>query len=110
MKVDLPSGNWAELRTRLRGRDKLAVQRAVQFEVTRGATTQHISAAVQTEMAYALLGEVILAWSFDGITIPVNHPNGADVLLELDLEDLNALEAAVAPMVDQVGFTQAAAT
>jgi hypothetical protein len=100
VKVDLPSENWAELRTRLRGRDKLAVQRALKFEVSKGQTTQKVSAALQTEMAYALLGEVILAWSFEDIT----------VLLDLDLDDLNALERAVAPMVEKVGFTQGEAT
>lgn len=110
MNVDLPSGNSAELRTRLRGRDKLAVQRAVQFEVSPAGTTQNVNAAVQTEMAYALLEQVIVAWSYEGVNIPAEHPAGADVLLDLDLDDLNALETAVAPMVEKVGFTQGAAT
>jgi hypothetical protein len=100
MKVDLPSGNWAELRDKLKGGDRMAAMEAVRVEVADGKTT--VDGSVEARVCNALLARLITAWSFEGVPPPATHINPVTVLEDLDLDDYNALCEAIEPYVEKV--------
>jgi hypothetical protein len=64
MKVDLPSGASAELRTSLRAKDKFAVQGAISGASQTGSAL--------SLMETALLGRLIDSWTYDA-ELPSRH-------------------------------------
>jgi len=103
MRIELPSGNWVEIREALKAKDKFAVQNAVKFTMTDGKQ-QEFSAGIQNEMRAALLGQVITAWSFEGIPIPSTGLAPAAVVLgeTLDIDDYNELEKQTDDLFEKV--------
>ena len=101
MKVDLPSGAWAEIRTDLRAKDRFAVQDVATVEVGEGRN--RASLEMQNDMRNALLGRIITAWSYP-VPIPENGLQAADVVIgdAMDLDDYGALEEAVEPLMDKI--------
>jgi hypothetical protein len=106
MRVDLPSGGWVEYRDNLLAQDRFDVQEAATVNIADG-TRQVISPlGMLNAQRNALLAKVITNWSLaeeKGIPIPANNPGGAEILgTALDLDDYNALEAAIEPLFDRV--------
>lgn len=118
-RLELPSGGWIEYREELRAGDKLRAHEAATFRTTQSDGKDGKTVAVQEsrgnvvdQMRLALLGGIITAWSFDaqGVPIPAQHPMGMEaglgVLVDtLSLEDWNALEEAVEPMMEKIAFS-----
>lgn len=103
MRVELPSGNWAEVREKLGAADKWAIGSGYTVTVKDGATI--VPGNVGALQMKAFLGSVITAWSFEGIPVPSQNMAGADVLEHVfagGLDDWNALEDAVAPLFQKV--------
>ena len=100
MRVELPSGGWAELRDKLKGGDRVAAMRAVRLELEDGRTT--IEGSVEAQISMALLSRLITAWSFEGVPAPAQHVNPVTVLEDLDLDDYNTLCEAIIPYVEKV--------
>jgi hypothetical protein len=100
VKVDLADGAWAEIRDKLKGKDKAAVHRALEFEVSDNSVRK-ASAELMTIMTTALLTQVITSWSYPE-PIPSESADPREVLEELDLDDYNTLEEAVKPLLDKV--------
>lgn len=111
MRVELPNDHWVEVRDKLKAGDKVAVHRAVTFNVggTRDAGTgQEVSAAVQDDMRIAFLGKVITSWSYldrEGWPIPENNPGGAQILHEMDIDEYNALSDGTEELFQKVNFS-----
>lgn len=101
MKVDLADGAWAEIRDKLKGKDKFAIHRALTFDITDNGVAQKASAELMTLMTTTLLSQVITSWSFPE-PVPSESDNPRGVLEELDLDDYNTLEEAVKPLLDKV--------
>jgi hypothetical protein len=105
MRVELPSGAWVELRENLKAADKFAVQDAIVLNFS-DTKTQTLGAGVQNKMRNALLQRVITAWSYVGVPVPSQNHQGADSIGEvMDLDDYNALERAVEPLLAKVSFS-----
>jgi hypothetical protein len=110
MKVDLPSGETAEIRTSLKARDKFAVQNAISVSQSGEASGGTLSL-----METALMARVLESWSLPD-ELPSKHAcpsctgntklwheHVRDAFGELlDLDDWNALEKMVAPMLAKV--------
>jgi len=95
MRVELPSGGWAEIREKLRPGDRFALQDAPTVVVTDGKVVVRDAAANGTR---ALLARLITAWSFPGNPAMILGAS-VDALDEvMDLDDWDALEDAVAPL------------
>jgi hypothetical protein len=106
-KVDLSEGNWAEIRDKLKGKDKFAVQQSISFDVDNAS--QKVSADLMTTMTNALLAKLITTWSFPD-PVPGDTDDPGEVLGELDIDDYNALEDAARPMLSKVLQTPNRAT
>ena len=108
-RLELPSGAWVEYTDRLMAGDKLAVHKAIEFRTT-GRTPEEMvqfsSGATVDLMRMALLERIITDWSFEGIPIPSKNVAGAQVIEDLlDIDDMNALEEAVEPLMVKVAFS-----
>ncbi len=104
-RIDLPSGNFVEIRDKLMAADKFAVQDAIVLTLS-GSDRQEITAGIQNRMRNALLGQIITSWSYDGYPIPSqNALAGNDIIgTIMDLDDYNALSEKVQPLLEKVGF------
>jgi len=94
MRIELPSGNWVEVRENLKGKDKSAVQSVVRLFVTAGQEIQdkhELGGDLQFQMRDALLAGTITEWSFDQ-PIPAVE-GGPEAVGELDIDDYNELHA-----------------
>lgn len=116
MKIDLPSGNWIEIRDSLKAKDKFSVQNAIasSMDVT-SAGTGKVPGNVMSLMESALLARIIQSWSF---TDPLPgahtcqectgntalwHEHVSDYIGELlDLDDYNILEQVTSPLLAKV--------
>jgi hypothetical protein len=101
MRVELTAGNWADIRDKIKGKDKFAVQKAVVFD-TDSSGTSKVSAELMTIMTNTILTQVITAWSFPDVKIPSESDNPEEVLGDLDLDDYNLLEDSVKPLLNKV--------
>lgn len=107
MKVDLPSGQSAEIRTALKARDKFAVQGAIS-----GASQDGSALSL---METALLARLLDSWTYEE-DLPARHTcqecatsslkrheHVRDLFGEiLDIDDYNALEKIISPMLAKV--------
>ena len=116
MRVELPSGNWVEIRENLKAKDKFSVQNAIasSMELT-GAGTAKVPGNVMSLMQSALMARIIQSWSFTD-PLPGTHActdcmgnSGAwhehvsDVIGELlELDDYNKLEQTISPLLEKV--------
>lgn len=100
MRVELPSGNWVEVRENLKGRDKTAVHTAIKVVIEDGK--QETNAAVVDMMQNALLASIITGWSFPA-PIPAME-GGLDAVDDLDIDDHNELVDKTADLMKKVNF------
>lgn len=100
-RLDLPSGNWIEYRDQLMAADKFAVQDALTLTVNSG-NSQVVSGGIANQMRNALLRQIITGWSY-GAPIPSMN-GGGDIGHTFNLDDYNAVEEAVQPLLDKVSF------
>ena len=102
MRVDLPSGGYVEYRDTLRARDKFAVQEAIKFRVSEDEG-QEVSGGIANDMRNALLCQVVTAWSLG--PLPSADLKAAMAAIDdLDIDDYNAIQEAVEPLLAKVGF------
>lgn len=116
MRVELPSGNWVEIRDTLKAKDKFSVQNAIasSMEMT-AAGTAKVPGNVMSLMQSSLMARIIQSWSF---TDPLPgahacqecmgnsrawHEHVSDGIGELlDLDDYNKLEEVISPLLEKV--------
>ena len=103
MRVDLPSGGFIECRDKLVGRDKFAVQNSLKFKV-RDGQEQEVSGGITNDMRNALLCEVITAWSLDAPLPSADRAKALAAIGDLDIDDYNAVQEAVDPLLEKVSF------
>lgn len=110
MKVDLANGNSAELRDKLKAKDKFKVQEAIQINMS-----GDISMSIITLMRTTLLTRLLQSWTLDA-PLPGTHScaecagssakwheHVAEYIGDtLDLEDYEALEAIIEPITDRI--------
>lgn len=109
MRVDMPSKqadgtpHWVEYRDNLMAIDKFAVDEVA--TITMGDSGNKVSAlAMRNDMRNALLGRVIIGWSYP-VPIPSqNNFQAADVVIgnAMNLKDYAALARAVEPLMDEI--------
>jgi hypothetical protein len=108
-RTELPSGAWVEYRDRLMGCDQEATQGSFEIRVVDGQ--QIMPSNVQGLMRRALLAEIITSWGgpgLEGIPVPSQNQAGAEIIGKvLDVDDMNALTEAVAPLLEKVAFATA---
>jgi hypothetical protein len=100
VRVELPSGGWAELRENLKGKDRVVAQNAVRLELDADGKTT-VTGSTGERICEALLSRLVTGWSFE-IPPPAISLNPTDALEDLDIDDYNALYEAVLPMVEKV--------
>lgn len=109
MRVDLPSGAWVDVREKLKGGDKFAVHGAIKFTAEEGKQ-QTVSGAVTDNMRNALLAGIITDWSVkddngNDVPIPANNLASPEAIFgQMDIDDYNALQEAVEPLMEKVSF------
>jgi hypothetical protein len=102
MRVELPSGNWVEMRDNLKGRDRTAVHAALRITVKEGQQGQEVGADLSDRMHDSLLANIITAWSLEA-PIPAEQ-GGADAVADLDIDDYNELHLKTADLMKKVNF------
>lgn len=103
MRVELPSGNWIEMRDKLLAADRFAVQAVARVEL--GDKNNSASfLEMQNDMRNCLLGRIISKWSFPGPTPAEDSFRAADMVIgeTMDLDDYAALEEAVEPFMEKI--------
>jgi|SRR5208282_5894971 len=109
-KIDLPSGAWVEIRTDLKAKDRFAVQDVATLEVGEGRNKASLY-GMQNDMRNALLGRIIVAWSY---AVPIPSANSflqADAVIgdAMDLDDYAVLADEVEPIMDKIQGRKAVA-
>lgn len=112
MKVELPGGDWVELRDadRLTGGDRRAYKAAIKFKVATGGDMQEISGDVQERQRNAVLRRLIVAWAVrnpaNGQMFPIPIAQDPDdpnpVLDDIPLEIYDKLIEAIRPHMDRL--------
>ena len=102
-KVELPSGNHVEYRDKLLAADRFAVQAVARVELKESSNSASFL-EMQNDMRNALLGRIIVAWSYDGPTPSEDHFRAADMVIgeTMDIDDYAALEDEVEPLMDKI--------
>lgn len=94
MRVELPDGNWAEIKDvdDLTGADEAAVKGAVRFAAVAGKKNATVDAfaSASAEMELMMLARVITSWS---LPVPVNASN----IRNLKRSQLRPLRDAIKP-------------
>jgi hypothetical protein len=95
VRIDLPDGQWAELRdvAGLKAGDKVAVQRAVKFTQAPDGKPLEVNAGMSEDMQVALLAQVITSWSYEA---PVTE----DAILDLPVGVYNVLAEATTDHIE----------
>ena len=103
MRVEMPSGTWAELRDKLQAGDKFATQSGYTVEWQDGK--QFIPSGVANTMMRNLLGAIITSWGgpgLEGVPVPAQNFAGIGVLDQLDIDDYEALSEKAAPLLTRL--------
>lgn len=114
MRLNLPSGGWADIRDKLKPKDRFAVHGAVRVTVGNDGDID-VSAGIQDLMRVALISRLLEAWSLDA-PLPGQHScpgctgNSAlwhqHVIDYIDdvvgFDDWDAIEAATEPLLERV--------
>jgi hypothetical protein len=112
-RIELPSGGWLQVRSRMTVEDQRAVQAAVDVEVHsdgEGNNVARLPGDHQARRRAALLHRIITAWSFaeQGIPVPSQNVAGVDTVDSVinDLDDMNAVDEAIQPLMEKVNPTR----
>lgn len=87
MRIELSSGSWVEIRDKLQGGDRLAVNTLIRLKIKEGEqrTEQEITVDLTDRMHDVLLTRLITAWSFPE---PIPSQGGGDeTMAALDIDD-----------------------
>jgi hypothetical protein len=103
VRLDLPSGGFIEFRDKLVAADKFAVQNSLKFKVKDGKE-QEVSGGITNDMRNALLAETITAWSLDAPLPSQDLKKGMAAIAAMDIDDYNALQEEVEPLLEKVSF------
>ena len=103
MRVDLPSGGYIEFRDSLIAKDKFKVQKSLKFKVKDGQE-QEVSGGITNDMRNALLAELITAWSLGAPLPSADLKAGMAAIDDMDIDDYNALQEEVEPLLEKVSF------
>ena len=103
MRVDLPSGGYVDVRDNLVADDKFAVQDSIKFKV-RDGKEQEVSGGITNDMRNALLAELITGWSLKAPLPSADMKAGMAAIDDMDIDDYNALQEAVEPLLEKVSF------
>jgi hypothetical protein len=100
MRVELPEGQWAEIRgpETLRRKDEKAVLRTSTLVIDPDTRTAIVNGANDQDMEDAMLARVITEWSFP-IPLPCADPES---LGQLTLEQAHVLAGAVKPHLELI--------
>lgn len=103
MRVELPSGHWAELRDadQLIARDARVAKAAFGL-VLREDGARELTGDLTDKVKYAILKEVITGWDFVGLPLPRDAVDPDGVMGNLPLKDINALLAAIEPHFNEI--------
>jgi hypothetical protein len=101
--VDLPSGGSIELRDSLVAKDKFSVQNSIKFKVKDGKE-QEVSGGITNDMRNALLAGLITDWTLDAPLPSKDMKAGMAAIDNMDIDDYNALQEAVEPLLEKVSF------
>jgi hypothetical protein len=106
VKVDLPDGNWIEMRDvdDLRTGDKLAVRRAMKIPRSQDGTTD-VTAAFTDEMRIAMLGRIVTNWSYEGWPIPSLALSAESAIEQLPIEVYDKLCDEIKPHMDAIDYS-----
>ena len=111
-RIDLPSGGWIQIRSKMTVEDQRAVQGAVDVEIRSdgdGNSVARLPGDHALARRTALLARIITNWGgpgLEGIPVPANNIAGAAVMgSHLDSKDYNVLAAAVQPLLDEMAPT-----
>jgi hypothetical protein len=103
LRVDLPSGGFVEFRDSLKAKDKFSVQNSIRFKV-RDGKEQEVSGGITNDMRNALLAELITGWSLKAPLPSADMKAGMAAIDDMDIDDYNALQEAVEPLLEKVSF------
>jgi hypothetical protein len=103
MRVELKDGQWAELRDKILGADRLAAKKAIRLHINEDGSRE-LEGDLDERIKLALLRRLIVEWSFPP---PLPHQaqtmeQAETILGNLDEEDLASLYDAVQPVYDRV--------
>lgn len=98
-RIDLPNGNWAEIRgvDEMKGGDKVAVQRAIVFRTAEDGQNPEFTAAAGEDMQIALLCRIITDWSLDP-----KPPVTREMIEDLPVTSYNALCDAIQDHIEVI--------
>jgi hypothetical protein len=112
-RIELPSGAWLQVRSRMTVEDQRAVQGAVDVEIHtdgQGTNIARLPGDHQAARRAALLHRIITAWSYAEQGIPVPSQNVAGVAtvdsVLNDLDDMNEVDEAIQPLMEKVNPTR----
>lgn len=102
-RVELPSGNWIEYRDKLLASDRFAVQAVARVELGDKANSASFL-EMQNDMRNALLGRIIVKWSYNGPVPSEDSFRAADTVIgeTLDIDDYSVLEHEIEPLMDKI--------
>jgi hypothetical protein len=113
VKIELPSGNWIELRDQLTAGDRTAMYEATSMPVSDidslGSPQFRFSIGLIEAQQYAVLANLTLGWSYP-YTLPRNDDNVddngqktyQDTIRRLPLEDWDVIEEAMTPVMERL--------
>jgi hypothetical protein len=112
-RIELPSGAWLQVRSRMTVEDQRAVQGAVDVEIHsdgQGNNVARLPGDHQAARRAALLHRIITAWSYaeQGIPVPSQNVAGVDAVDSVlnDLDDMNEVDDKIAPLMEKVNPTR----
>ncbi len=108
-RIDLPSGGWIQIRSKMTVEDQRAVQGAVDVEIRSdgdGNSVARLPGDHALARRTALLARIITNWSWaeQGIPIPENNLAGQGAVESVisDLDDWAEIDDKIAPLMEKV--------
>lgn len=108
-RIELPSGGWLQVRSRMTVEDQRAVQGAIDVEISNdgeGKSVARLPGDHQMIRRAALLYRIITGWSYaeQGIPIPENNLAGVSAVESVlnDIDDMATVEEAIQPLMEKV--------
>ena len=108
-RIELPSGAWIQVRSKMNAEDQQAVQAAVDVEIHSdgdGQSVARLPGDHQSRRRNALLYRIITNWSWaeQGIPIPSQNVAGVATVTSVisDIDDINEVEDKIAPLMEKV--------
>lgn len=104
MRIELANDNWVEVRDRILGSDRTAVQSVLKIRIKTSqeqSDAQETGADLMDRMHNALLNRVITAWSFPE---PIPSAMAGASVEDLEIEYYSELHHKTADLMKKVNF------